>query len=77
MRKLIFYKISFFQNVAFLKRLMLCRSTCFEKVALFLDIFILKSSSEKAVPKSNCYKELCILKKWLLCRIFAPKKKLF
>ena len=48
------------------------------KSSSFLGIFILNSYSEKiAVPKSNCRKELPILKKWLLCRIFAPKKKLF
>ena len=48
------------------------------KSSSFLDIFILNSSSEKiAVPKSNCCKEPPILKKWLLYRIFAPKKKLF
>ena len=30
-----------------------------------------------AVAKNNCHKELPILKKWLLCRSFYPKKKLF
>ena len=44
----------------------------------FLDVFILNSSSEKiTVPESNCRKELPIFKKWLLCRSFTPKKKLF
>ena len=48
------------------------------KGSSFLDIFILNSSSKKiAVPESNCGKELAILKKSLLCIIFAPKKKLF
>ena len=48
------------------------------KGSSFLDIFILNSSSKKiAVPESNCGKELAVLKKSLLCRIFAPKKKLF
>ena len=78
MRKLIFWKISFFQNVVFLKRMVLCRSTCFEKAALFLDVFILNSYPKNiAVPKSNCRKELPILKKWLVCWIFAPRKSVF
>ena len=40
-----------------------------------VDIFILNSSSAKkvAVSKSNCPKELPILKKWLLGKSFAPK----
>ena len=41
-----------------------------------VDIFILSNSSAKkvAVPKSNCPKELSMLKKWLLSTSFAPKK---
>ena len=38
----------------------------------FLDIFI-QNRGKKAVPKSNCHKELLILKKWM----FALKQKLF
>ena len=40
-------------------------------------IYIYPKQGKIAVSKSNCHKELLILKKWLLCRIFVLKKKLF
>ena len=67
--------MSIFQNVDFLKKLVLCRITCLENVALFRYFY--PKQWKTAVPKSNCHKELFILKKWLLCRIFVLKKKLF
>ena len=77
MQKLIFSKISFFPKCGFSEKVDAVQKYLLWKSSSFLDIFILNSSSEKAVPKSNSHKEIPILKKWLLCRIFAPKKKLF
>ena len=51
-----FWKIRFLQNVTFLKRLMLCRSTCFKKVARFKHLCSNSSSEKIAVPKSKCHK---------------------
>ena len=67
------------RNIAFLKNQLFPKGWCCAELLLwkrsFLDIFILNSSSENiAAPKSNCHKELPILKKWLLCRSFVPKK---
>ena len=78
MQKLIFSKISFFPKCGFSEKVDAVQKYLLWKSSSFLDIFILNSSYEKKpAPKSNCRKELPILKKWLLCRIFAPKKKLF
>ena len=56
---------------------MLCRRTCFDKRALQYISLILSNSSFKkgAVPKSNCPRELPILKKWLRNRILDPKNR--
>ena len=68
-------KSRFFENVALLKKLMVCRSTCFNQRRSSLDIFILSNYSTKkiAIPKSNCPKELLILTKWLFGRNLFPK----
>ena len=56
-----FPKCSFSEKVDAVQKYLLWKSSS------FLAIFILNSSSEK----NSCSE------KWLLCRIFAPKKKLF
>ena len=72
-------KSRFLEHVALLKKLMLCRSTCFDQRSSSVDIFILSNYSTKivAVPKNNCPKELPILTKWLLGRNFVPKNYVF
>ena len=78
MRNITFLKNKLFPKRSFSEKVDTVQKYLLWKSSSFLDIFILNSSSEKiAVPKSNCCKEPPILKKWLLYRIFAPKKKLF
>ena len=68
-----FPQYSFAEKVDAVQKYLLWKSS-----SSFFDMFILNSSSGKiAVPKSNCCKEPPILKKWLLYKIFALKKKLF
>ena len=67
-----FPKRTLFEKVDAVQKYLLWKSSS------FLHSFILNSSCEKiAIPKSNWRKELPILKKWLLWRVFAPKSKLF
>ena len=78
------------RNICFLKNELFRRSSSSEKAdavqkyllrqrSSSIDIFILSNFSAKkvAVPKSNCTKELPILKKWLLGRRFAQKNQVF
>ena len=66
----LFPKCSFFGNVDVVQKYLPQKSSC------SIDIFLLNNSSAKKItlPKSNCPKELPILKKWLLGRSFTLKK---
>ena len=75
MRNIVFLKNEHFPKCRFSEKLVLCRSTCLENVALFRYFY--PKQGKTAVPKSNCHKELLILKNWLLRKIFVLKKKLF
>ena len=65
-------KKNFLENVAFLKKMMLC---LLWQSSSSVDIFIRNNFSAKklAVPKSKWPKELLIFEKWLLGRSFAQK----
>ena len=67
-KRYLYCKSSFVEKVAFLKNLMLYRGTCHEKVA--------HPPKKWLFWKSNCPKELFILKKQLLGEGFALKKQL-
>ena len=44
------------------------------KKYLFFRYFYPKQG-KTAVPKNNCHKNLLVVKKWVLCRIFVLKKE--
>ena len=73
MRYIAFPKNQFFPKSNFSEKV----DDCVEVPALKKSLFKTVPPKKITVPKSNYRKELSILKKWLLCRSFAPKKKLF
>ena len=78
MRNSAFLKNQFFPKCSFPEKADAAQKYLLQNSSSFLDIFILNSFSEKiTVPKSNCRKEVLILKKWLFYRSFASNKKLF
>ena len=76
MRYIAFLKNHFFPKSSFSEKVDAVPKYLLWKSSFILDIFNQNSSSEKKnVLKSKCRKELPVLKKWLLCRSFTPKKE--